>query len=68
MNKLLVELAKLGFVVDNANTDTTGGATGYSDKTMTFINDDLGLQIRVENNRTKYFWIDIFNAGDFQLN
>ena len=68
MDQLTTELAKYGFVYDAANSDTTGGATGYSDRKMAFINDELGIQVIVDNNRTNYFWIDFYNAGDYILN
>ena len=66
--KLTEELGAIGFVIDYANSDMSGGAYGYSDKVVTFINAELGIQVVVDNNRTRYFWIDIYNMGDFQLN
>ena len=64
MSKLAAELGKLGFTRDAANTDTTNNR----DKVESFVNAELGIQIKVENTGTSYFYIDILNAGDFILN
>lgn len=68
ISKLETELAKVGFEKDPANTDTTGGKTGYYDKNVCFINNKTGIQIRIQSNRTKNFFIEIYNAGDYRLN
>ncbi len=68
MNKMITEFAKYGYELDNANTDISGGSTGYGSKYIGFINNDAGIQIHIESNGTRYFFFDFYNAGDYKLN
>lgn len=54
-----------GFTLSVANSDTTGGETGRSNRYLTFIKGDV--QIVFENNGTKYFWIYFYQTGDWTL-
>lgn len=66
MEKLTNLLKAEGFEVSKANTDTSGGESGRSDRFITFIKGDV--QIVVENNFTKNFWIYFYKTGDWTLN
>ncbi len=57
---------KFGFEISPGNTDMTGGASGRSTRYITFIKGDV--QIVIENNFTKYFWIYIYQTGAWSLN
>lgn len=56
---------KYGFEISAANTDMTGGESGRSNRYITFIKGDV--QIVIENNFTKYFWIYIYETGAWSL-
>ena len=43
----------------------TGGESGRSNRYITFIKGDV--QIVIENNFTKYFWIYIYETGAWSL-
>ncbi|HBF15196.1 MAG TPA: hypothetical protein DDW30_05870 [Clostridiales bacterium] len=64
--QLTEALKAIGFKVSAANTDTTGGETGRSNRYVTYTNDS-GVQIVVENNFTSYFWIYFYKVGDWSL-
>ena len=55
-----------GFVLSVANTDTTGGESGKSNRYVCFVKGDI--EIVIENNYTKYFWIYFYVTGDWTLN
>lgn len=57
---------KYGFEISRANTDTSGGESGRSNRYVTFIKGDV--QIVIENNFTRYFWIYIYQTGAWSLN
>lgn len=59
-------LEKLGYVVNKANTDTSGGVTGRSDRVICYVKGDI--QIVVTNNHTKHFSMYFYRAGDYTLN
>lgn len=54
-----------GYTLSKNNTDISGGTTGLSSKYITFING--GVQIVIENIGTRYFYIKIFQTGDWSL-
>lgn len=66
IEKLSELLLAEGFSISLANTDMTGGPLGKTDRVICFIKDDI--QIVVENNHTKYFWIYFYKTGDWTLN
>lgn len=59
------ELEKLGFKLSIANTDTSGGEFGQSNRYVCYVNEDI--QIVIENNHTKYFWIYFYKTGEWTL-
>lgn len=59
------ELEKLGFQLSIANTDTSGGELGQSNRYVGYVNEDI--QIVIENNHTKYFWIYFYKTGEWTL-
>lgn len=60
-NALIAE----GFTLSVGNTDLSGGKTGYGDYYVCYIKDDV--QIVINNNHTRYFWIDFYITGDWIL-
>ena len=60
-----LELEKLGFQLSIANTDTSGGELGQSNRYVCYVNEDI--QIVIENNHTKYFWIYFYKTGEWTL-
>ena len=60
--KIIAELEAEGFVLDNANSQMNNRSNRY----ICMINDDV--QIVIENNGTKYFWITFYVTGDWTLN
>lgn len=66
IEQLTEALKSVGFKVSAANTDTSGGESGRSNRYVTFTNDS-GVQIVVENNFTRYFWIYFYKVGDWSL-
>lgn len=59
------ENAGLGITMSTVNTDYSGGANGTSDRWVAFANENYIISIN--NNHTKYFWIEIHNIGDWTL-
>lgn len=55
-----------GFKISPANTDTTGGESGRASRFVTFVKEEI--MIVIENNFTKFFWIDFYKTGDWSLN
>jgi hypothetical protein len=66
MSEIDTALKAAGFTLSIANTDTTGGSTGLSTKYACYIKNDV--QIVIENNNTRYFWIYFYKTGDWKLN
>ncbi len=64
-NKMKEVFAKYGYTLSEGNTDISGGASGQSDRYITFIKGDV--QIVIQNNHTKYFWISFYKTGDWTL-
>lgn len=65
-DNLLNEFAQFGFEYDPANSDMTGGSTGYGTRYYCLISEEAGLQIKLESNGTGNFWLYIYNLGDYQ--
>lgn len=59
------ENAGLGITYSAANSDYSGGAKGTSDRWVAFANDTYIISIN--NNHTKYFWIEIHKVGEWTL-
>lgn len=64
-NQLKVAMENCGFTLSQANSDTTGGETGRSDRYLTFIKGNI--EIVIQNNGTRYFWIYFYKTGDWTL-
>ena len=58
-------LGAIGFKISQANTDTSGGKTGRSDRYVTFINQDI--MIVFSNNFTRFIDIDFYKTGTWTL-
>ena len=65
MNELIAKLQEVGYTLDSANTDTSGGASGYGDRYVTLIKGNI--QIVITNNRTKHLSIYFYQLGDWIL-
>lgn len=65
-NKMKEVMARYGYTLSEGNTDISGGKTGQSDRYVTFIKGDV--QIVIQNNHTKNFWIYFYKTGDWTLN
>jgi hypothetical protein len=66
MAELQEALEAEGFVLSVANTDTTGGESGRSDRVVCFIKNDI--QIVITNNFTRYISVYFYKTGDWTLN
>lgn len=65
IDELTELLTAQGFEISRANTDMSGGESGQANRYVCFIKDDI--QIVIENNHTKYFWIYFYKTGDWTL-
>ncbi len=65
IERLTAMMTKNGFTLSKNNTDLSGGESGVASKYITYING--GVQIVVENMSTRYFYIKIFQTGDWTL-
>ena len=65
INELITKLQEEGYTLDSANTDTSGGATGLSDRYVTLTKDNI--EIVITNNRTKHLSIYFYHLGDWIL-
>ncbi len=61
--KIKQVLTAAGFTYSDSGSDTTGGATGKSDRKMVFANSEI--TIKITNNHTRHFWIEIYNNEDY---
>ena len=66
MSELRKVFEKEGFKYSVENSDTTGGETGRSDRYVCFIKGDV--QVVVQNNHTRHFFIYVYKTGDWKLN
>ena len=66
MSELRKAFEKEGFKYSVENSDTTGGETGKSDRYVCFIKGDV--QVVVQNNHTRHFFIYVYKTGDWKLN
>ncbi len=55
----------LGIEYSGVNSDYSGGTNGTSDRWVAFANDNYIISIN--NNHTRYFWIEIHKLGDWTL-
>ena len=55
-----------GYTESRANTDLTGGASGHASKWITFTKGDI--IVAIENNNTRFFFIDFYPIGTWSLN
>ena len=60
-NRFMDALGQVGFTIDMANSQLVHRSMRY----ICMIND--GVQIVIENNGTKYFWITFYVTGDWTL-
>ncbi len=67
--KFKTELGKLGFAVSQANTDLKGKIPGQSSRYLTMISENGtgNIEIVLENNYTKNFWVYFYVTGDWTL-
>lgn len=65
LDAINTEMAKEGYELSIANTDYSGGAKSISDRYLCYSNGKI--QIVINNNHTKYVWIEIYNDGDWTL-
>lgn len=63
--ELDTKLGALGYKLNTNNTDLSGGATGRSDYYLCYTNGNI--QIVINTNHTRYFWIDFYKLGDWSL-
>ncbi len=57
--------AKYGYALSPANTDITGGESGQASRWITYTKGDI--MVVIENNHTKFFFIDFYKLGDWTL-
>ncbi len=67
MTALGTALNAKGYTKSDANSNTDKDPLQGGSRYATFINSDAGIQIVVENNFTRYFWVYIYHAGDWSL-
>ncbi len=65
INELITKLQEEGYVLDSANTDTSGGETGLRDRYVTLTKGNI--EIVITNNRTKHLSIYFYHLGDWIL-
>lgn len=63
--KLREVLEAAGYQYSNGNSDTSGGKLGLSDRYECYFNGNV--EIVIQNNHTKYFWIYFYITGDWNL-
>lgn len=59
------KLGAIGYTLNKNNTDISGGATGRSDYYLCYTNGNI--QIVINNNHSRYFWIDFYTLGTWSL-
>ena len=64
IDALTLALTQLGFKHDYGNSY---GAAHSANYVVAFASEELGLQIRVTNKNAGYFWITIYNYGDYKI-
>lgn len=65
MTALDTALTALGFKIDHGNSEGEPGSSRYI---VVYASEAKGLQIRIENNNSRYFWIQIFKYGEYRAN
>ena len=66
MNELITALQEEGYVLDQSNTDTSGGQSGYGDRYVVLTKGQI--EIVITNNQTKHLSIYFYHLGDWILN
>ena len=64
IDALTLALTQLGFKRDYGNSYGAAHSNNYY---VAYASESLGLQIRIENKNTGYFWITIYNYGDYKI-
>lgn len=65
IDEITLALNKLGFKIDAGNSYGVAHSNTY---VVAFESEELGLQIKIENNNGATFWITIYNYGDYKAN
>lgn len=65
INNITQALTGLGFEIDSDNCE---GEMHDSKYIIVFASAEKGLQITIENNNSKNFWIKIYNYGEYNAN
>ena len=63
MDAISLALAQLGYKVDHGNSEGTMNSGKYI---VVFENEGAGLQIKIENNNTRFFWITFYKYGEYK--
>lgn len=66
MNELITALQEVGYTLDQSNTDTSGGQSGYGDRYVVLTKGQI--EIVITNNQTKHLSIYFYHLGDWILN
>lgn len=66
MNELITALQEVGYTLDQSNTDTSGGESGYGDRYVVLTKGQI--EIVITNNQTKHLSIYFYHLGDWILN
>lgn len=64
---LKTALEKLGYTYSASNSDDNKDPLLGGSRYITFLGDN-GVEIVIENNFTRYFWIKYYHTGDWSLN
>ena len=64
IDDLTLALSQLGFECDYGNSYGVAHSERYI---VAFASEELGLQIKIENNNSGNFWITIYNYGDYKI-
>ncbi|MGN1041878.1 MAG: hypothetical protein ACI4SK_00165 [Christensenellales bacterium] len=65
--QLKTKLGALGFTFSESNSNVEKNVLEGGSRYATFNNGDTGVQIVIENNFTRYFWVSMYNIGDWTL-
>lgn len=67
MQKLETALNALGYTKSSSNSNTEKDPLLGGSRYATFINSSADIQIVIENNYTRYFWVSVYHMGDWVL-
>lgn len=69
-NEMFAEIKSVmnsvGFTYNSGVSDVSGGLSGKADRKMVFSYGDK-LTIVMTNNHTRYFWLSVYNFGDYNV-